>query len=253
MNDLDEKQPSKPDTSDEPRVTSYQNVDSREIAKFEEMARRWWDKNSEFKPLHEINPLRLSYIRDRAELSGKRVLDVGCGGGILSESMAMVGALVTGIDMGEAPLQVAKLHQHESGLTIDYRQTTIEELVNSDSEKFDVITCLEMIEHVPDPGSIIGSCKKLLKPGGNLFLSTINRNPKSYLFAVIGAEYVLNMLPRGTHDYAKFLKPSEVTAWLREHDLSLKDITGMTYNPLTNIYRLSSDVDVNYLVHAVNQ
>ena len=167
--------------------------------------------------------------------------------------MAAVGAIVTGIDMGEAPLQVARLHQHESNLTIDYRQTTIEDLASSDIEKFDVITCLEMIEHVPDPGSIIGSCKKLLKPDGDLFLSTINRNPKSYLFAVIGAEYVLNLLPRGTHDYAKFLKPSEVTSWLREHDLSLKDITGMTYNPLTNIYRLSSDVDVNYLVHAVNQ
>jgi 2-polyprenyl-6-hydroxyphenyl methylase/3-demethylubiquinone-9 3-methyltransferase len=231
---------------------SNANVDNREIAKFEVMARRWWDKESEFKPLHEINPLRLSYIRDRAELSGMRVLDVGCGGGILSESMAAVGALVTGIDMGEAPLQVARLHQHESNLTIDYQQITIEELADSDIEKFDVITCLEMIEHVPDPGSIIGACRKLLKPDGHLFLSTINRNPKSYLFAVIGAEYILNLLPRGTHDYAKFLKPSEVTAWLREHSFNLKDITGMTYNPLTNVYRLSSDVDVNYLVHATN-
>ena len=250
MSNLDADQSDPVETSQQ---TNKLNVDDREIAKFEAMARRWWDKESEFKPLHQINPLRLSYIQDRAALSGRRVLDVGCGGGILSESMAAAGAHVTGIDMGVAPLRVARLHQHESHLTIDYQQITIEALADSDIDKFDIITCLEMIEHVPDPGSIIQACKKLLKPDGHLFLSTINRNPKSYLFMVIGAEYILNLLPRGTHDYAKFLKPSEVTAWLREHNLGLKDITGMTYNPLTKIYRLSSDVDVNYLVHAVNQ
>jgi len=250
MSNLDADQSDPVETSQQ---TNKLNVDDREIAKFEAMARRWWDKESEFKPLHQINPLRLSYIQDRAELSGRRVLDVGCGGGILSESMAAAGAHVTGIDMGVAALRVARLHQHESHLTIDYQQITIEALADSDIDKFDIITCLEMIEHVPDPGSIIQACKKLLKPDGHLFLSTINRNPKSYLFMVIGAEYILNLLPRGTHDYAKFLKPSEVTAWLREHNLGLKDITGMTYNPLTKIYRLSSDVDVNYLVHAVNQ
>ncbi|MCH8257561.1 MAG: bifunctional 2-polyprenyl-6-hydroxyphenol methylase/3-demethylubiquinol 3-O-methyltransferase UbiG [Proteobacteria bacterium] len=217
------------------------------------MARKWWDKESEFKPLHDINPLRLSYITERVSLPAKRVLDVGCGGGILSESMAEIGAQVTAIDMGEAALTVARLHQHESKLNIDYRQVTIEEIADSGIELFDVITCLEMLEHVPDPGSVIGACKRLLKPDGQLFLSTINRNPKSYLFAVIGAEYVLNLLPRGTHDYARFLKPSEIATWLRQHNLDLKDITGMTYNPLTGIYRLSTDVDVNYLVHATNQ
>jgi len=214
------------------------------------MARKWWDKNSEFKPLHEINPLRLSYITDRVDLAGKRVLDVGCGGGILSESLAEQEADVTGIDMGAAPLKVAKLHQHESNLTIDYQQMTVEALADSEPELFDVITCLEMLEHVPDPGSVIGACRKLLKPEGHLFLSTINRNPKSYLFAVIGAEYVLNLLARGTHDYAKFIKPSEITGWLRKHDLGVKDLTGMTYNPVTGVYGLSGDVGVNYLVYA---
>ena len=233
-------------------IGNKRNVDAKEIAKFAEMARKWWDKESEFKPLHDINPLRLSYITERVNLPAKRVLDVGCGGGILSESMAEIGAQVTAIDMGEAALTVARLHQHESKLNIDYRQVTIEEIADSGIELFDVITCLEMLEHVPDPGSVIGACKRLLKPDGQLFLSTINRNPKAYLFAVIGAEYVLNLLPRGTHDYARFLKPSEIATWLRQHNLDLKDITGMTYNPLTRIYRLSTDVDVNYLVHARN-
>lgn len=233
-------------------IGNKRNVDAKEIAKFAEMARKWWDKESEFKPLHDINPLRLSYITERVSLPAKRVLDVGCGGGILSESMAEIGAQVTAIDMGEAALTVARLHQHESKLNIDYRQVTIEEIADSGIELFDVITCLEMLEHVPDPGSVIGACKRLLKPDGQLFLSTINRNPKSYLFAVIGAEYVLNLLPRGTHDYARFLKPSEIATWLRQHNLDLKDITGMTYNPLTGIYRLSTDVDVNYLVHATS-
>lgn len=229
------------------------NVDPKEIAKFDALARKWWDKDSEFKPLHEINPLRLAYITDRVPLSNMRVLDVGCGGGILSEAMAKESASVTAIDMGEAPLKVARLHQHESNLTIDYLLTTVEDLAASDVERFDVITCLEMLEHVPDPGSIVGACKKLLKPEGHLFLSTINRNPKSYLFAVIGAEYVLNLLARGTHDYAKFIKPAEITHWLRDHSFSLQDITGMSYNPITGIYKLSTDVDVNYLVHATTQ
>ena len=234
-------------------IGNRRNVDAKAIAKLAEMARKWWDRESEFKPLHDINPLRLSYITERVSLPAKRVLDVGCGGGILSESMAEIGAQVTAIDMGEAALTVARLHQHESKLNIDYRQVTIEEIADSGIELFDVITCLEMLEHVPDPGSVIGACKRLLKPDGQLFLSTINRNPKAYLFAVIGAEYVLNLLPRGTHDYARFLKPSEIATWLRQHNLDLKDITGMTYNPLTGIYRLSTDVDVNYLVHATNQ
>ncbi|MCB1693221.1 MAG: bifunctional 2-polyprenyl-6-hydroxyphenol methylase/3-demethylubiquinol 3-O-methyltransferase UbiG [Pseudomonadales bacterium] len=231
---------------------SHPNVDQGEVSKFDALARKWWDKESEFKPLHEINPLRVGYITDRVDLSGKRALDVGCGGGILTEALASAGARVTGIDMAERPLGVAKLHAFESGLenAIDYVQTTIEDYASGHEGEFDVVTCLEMLEHVPDPNSVIAACKRLLKPDGHLFLSTINRNPKSYLFAVIGAEYVLGLLPRGTHDYTKFIKPSELARDLRENGFNLRDVTGMTYNPVTRVYRLARDTDVNYLVHA---
>jgi len=227
-----------------------QNVDQDEVGKFEAIARRWWDTASEFKPLHDINPLRMSYIAERVDLAGKRILDVGCGGGILSEALAAAGATVVGIDAGEGPISVARLHQLESGYDIDYRQTTIEAFAAETPEPFDVITCLEMLEHVPDPNSVIATCESLMTPDGNLFLSTINRNPKAYLLMVIGAEYVLNILPRGTHHYAKFLKPSEISSALRANGLNLKDLTGMIYNPLNKTYHLGDDVDVNYLVHA---
>ncbi|MGP4844344.1 bifunctional 2-polyprenyl-6-hydroxyphenol methylase/3-demethylubiquinol 3-O-methyltransferase UbiG [Marinobacter sp. 1Y8] len=229
-----------------------QNVDRNEIAKFEALASRWWDPGSEFKPLHEINPLRLNYIDERAPLPGRKVLDVGCGGGLLSEGMALRGAHVTGIDMGEAPLSVARLHGLESGIKVDYRQITIEELA-ADPEhagQYDAITCLEMLEHVPEPASIIQACAKLLRPGGDLFVSTINRNPKSFLFAIVGAEYVLNMLPKGTHEWRKFIRPSEMSEFLRKAEFDVQDLTGMTYNPVTRIYKLGRDVDVNYLMHA---
>jgi 2-polyprenyl-6-hydroxyphenyl methylase/3-demethylubiquinone-9 3-methyltransferase len=227
------------------------NVDAAEIAKFEAAARRWWDLNGDFKSLHDINPLRLNYIEKRAALPERQVLDVGCGGGILSEGLAHRGALVTGLDMGEAPLQVARLHAIESELEIDYQKITVESLAATQSDSYDIITCLEMLEHVPDPESIIQACRTLLKPGGHLFLSTINRNPKAYLFAIIGAEYVLRLLPRGTHDFAKLIRPSELARWLRSHGFELQDITGMSFNPLTQQYKLTSDTDVNYLVHAV--
>ncbi|MBT3426348.1 MAG: bifunctional 2-polyprenyl-6-hydroxyphenol methylase/3-demethylubiquinol 3-O-methyltransferase UbiG [Gammaproteobacteria bacterium] len=228
-----------------------ENIDQAEIEKFEKLARSWWDLESEFKPLHDINPLRLDYISQRTQLAGKEVLDIGCGGGILTESLARSGAITTGIDMGEAPLQVARLHQHESGLEIDYQQITAEALALQCPGKFDVITCLEMLEHVPDPASVISACRQLLKPNGHLFLSTINRNPKAYLFAILGGEYLLKLLPAGTHDYQKFIKPSELAKAIRAENLCLKDITGMTYNPLTKVYRLGPDTDVNYLLHAV--
>lgn len=226
------------------------NYDETEVSKFDELARKWWDTESEFKPLHQINPLRTGYIADRVALEGKRVLDVGCGGGILSESLAKAGAIVTGIDVSDAPLNVAKLHKHESGLDIDYRNITVEALSEDEPGEYDVITCLEMLEHVPDPESIIAACRKLLKPDGDLFVATINRNPKSYLLAIIGAEYVLGLLPRGTHRYEKLIKPSEMAVWLRHAGFRISDITGMTYNPVTGIYKLSRDTDVNYLVHA---
>lgn len=226
------------------------NVDPKELSKFDELARKWWDKSSEFKPLHDINPLRVDYIISKTSVKGKRILDVGCGGGILTEALASEGAIMTGIDMAEKPLQVAKLHRHESGLEIDYQLTTIEDYAENHAGEFDAVTCLEMLEHVPDPSSIIKTCKKLLKPGGDLYLSTINRNAKAYLFAVVGAEYILNLLARGTHDYDKFIKPSELAKWLRDSGFTLQDLKGMTYNPITKTYKLSQDTSINYLLHA---
>ena len=226
-----------------------QNVDPNEIRKFEELASRWWDKNSEFKPLHDINPLRANWIDNLAPVAEKKVLDVGCGGGILAESLAQRGAQVTGIDMGDAPLGVAKLHQLESGLSIDYQKSTAEDFAKQHENAFDVVTCLEMLEHVPDPSSVVQACAKMVKPGGHVFFSTINRNPKSFLFAIIGAEYVLRLLPRGTHEYAKLIRPSELANWSREADLQVNQMTGLLFNPLTKKYRLSdSDMDVNYMI-----
>jgi 2-polyprenyl-6-hydroxyphenyl methylase/3-demethylubiquinone-9 3-methyltransferase len=225
------------------------NADVLELQKFGELAHKWWDKNSEFKPLHEINPLRLNYIDSLAGLSGKRVLDVGCGGGILSESMYFKGADVTGIDLGEKALNVAKLHQLESGAKVSYMLTSVEQLALEQPASFDVVTCMEMLEHVPDPASIVAACAKLVKPGGAVFFSTINRNPKAYLFAVLGAEYLLNMLPKGTHDYAKFIKPSELSAWVRQNGLTVSGMRGMSYQPFTQQYSLGDDVSVNYLIH----
>ena len=227
------------------------NFDTAELNKFSELAHKWWDKTSEFKPLHDINPLRLNYIDQAISLSGKTVLDVGCGGGILSESMAQKGATVTGIDLGEKALKVAQLHSLESGINVDYRLIAVEELAKEAPASFDVVTCLEMLEHVPDPASVVQACAALVKPGGHVFFSTINRNPKAYLFAVVGAEYVLNMLPRGTHDYAKFIKPSELAGYVRNSDLALKHQIGMSYNPITKHYWLDNDVSVNFMIHTV--
>jgi 2-polyprenyl-6-hydroxyphenyl methylase/3-demethylubiquinone-9 3-methyltransferase len=226
------------------------NADPAELQKFASLAHRWWDPASEFKPLHDINPLRLEYIDQIAGLNGKRVLDVGCGGGILSEAMASRGAQVTGIDLGEKALKVAQLHKLESGAEVDYRLVSVETLAQEQPESFDVVTCMEMLEHVPDPSAIIRACAGLVKPGGRVFFSTLNRNPKSYLFAVIGAEYVLNMLPKGTHDYQKFIKPSELSSWCRSAGLDVSGLTGMSYNPLTKRYWLGEDVSVNYILHA---
>lgn len=226
------------------------NVDPAEIAKFEALANRWWDPTSEFKPLHDINPLRSNYIDERARLAGKTVLDVGCGGGLLSEAMAQRGANVTGIDMGQAPLSVARLHALESGVNIQYRQIPAEQLATEQPAHYDVVTCLEMLEHVPEPASIIQACADLAKPGAHLFFSTINRNPKAYLFAIVGAEYLLKMLPKGTHEYGKFIRPAELASWVRAAGLVLENITGMTYNPLIKKYAMSpTDVDVNYIIH----
>ncbi|HQM87595.1 MAG TPA: bifunctional 2-polyprenyl-6-hydroxyphenol methylase/3-demethylubiquinol 3-O-methyltransferase UbiG [Methylotenera sp.] len=227
------------------------NADDLELQKFGDLAHKWWDINSEFKPLHEINPLRLNWIDGLAPLKGKRVLDVGCGGGILSESMYFKGATVTGIDLGEKALKVAKLHQLESGAKVDYQYIAVEQLASLQPASFDVVTCMEMLEHVPDPASIVAACAALVKPNGTVFFSTINRNAKSYLYAVIGAEYVLNMLPNGTHDYAKFIKPSELARMIRTSGLDVQATAGMTYNPITKIYALSDEVSVNYMVQAV--
>lgn len=228
----------------------HTNVDPAEIAKFEELAHRWWDRNSEFKPLHDINPLRVNYIDERSPVAERKVVDVGCGGGILSEAMAMRGAKVTGIDMGEAPLNVARLHQLESGAKVDYFQTTAEELAEDKAGYYDVVTCLEMLEHVPNPASVIRACAKLCKPGGDIYFSTINRNPKAFALSIVGAEYILGLLPKGTHEYSKFIRPSELADWIRESGLQLQHMTGLTYNPLFKTYRLNErDVDVNYMVH----
>jgi 2-polyprenyl-6-hydroxyphenyl methylase/3-demethylubiquinone-9 3-methyltransferase len=226
------------------------NADPAELEKFGDLAHRWWDPNSEFKPLHDINPLRLDWIDAAIGLGGKRILDVGCGGGLLSEGMAVRGANVTGIDLSEKPLGVARLHLLESGQKVDYRKISVEQLAEEMPGAFDVVTCLEMLEHVPDPASVVASCARLVKPGGQVFLSTLNRNPKAYLFAVIGAEYLLQMLPKGTHDFARFIKPSELTRWCRQSDLEPDEMIGMTYNPLTRHYALGRNTDVNYLIRA---
>ena len=230
-------------------MSNSQNVDPNEIRKFEELASRWWDKNSEFKPLHDINPLRANWIDSLAPVAEQKVLDVGCGGGILAEALAQRGALVTGIDMGDAPLGVAKLHQLESGLSIDYQKSTAEDFAKNHENAFDVVTCLEMLEHVPDPSSVVRACTQMVKPGGHVFFSTINRNPKAFLFAIIGAEYVLRLLPRGTHEYAKFIRPSELANWSRDAGLQVNQMTGLLFNPLSKKYRLSdTDTDVNYMI-----
>ncbi|MBC7944811.1 MAG: bifunctional 2-polyprenyl-6-hydroxyphenol methylase/3-demethylubiquinol 3-O-methyltransferase UbiG [Burkholderiales bacterium] len=225
------------------------NADRAELEKFSELAHRWWDPNSEFKPLHDINPLRLDYIDGIAALRDKAVLDVGCGGGILSEAMALRGACVTGIDLAKKPLNVARLHLLESGVTVDYREIAVETLASEQPASFDAVTCMEMLEHVPDPASTVRACADAVKPGGDVFFSTINRNPKAYLFAVIGAEYVLNLLPRGTHDYAKFIKPSELAAMCRGAGLRVESLTGMSYNPFSKVYALGANTDVNYILH----
>jgi 2-polyprenyl-6-hydroxyphenyl methylase/3-demethylubiquinone-9 3-methyltransferase len=229
-------------------MTTQVNVDPAEIEKFSALAHRWWDPNSEFKPLHQINPLRLDYIDRLASVRGKKTLDVGCGGGILAEALAARGADVTGIDMAEKPLKVAQLHLLESGRKVDYRLTAIESLAEETPGSFEVVTCMEMLEHVPDPASTIAACARAAKPGAWLFFSTLNRNPKSYLFAIIGAEYVLKLLPKGTHEYAKFIRPSELTTWCRAAGLQPAEIIGMTYNPFTRTYALGRDASVNYIV-----
>ena len=230
-------------------TTATDNVDLAELAKFNSLASRWWDTEGEFGALHEINPLRLDWIRQYAKLAGSKALDIGCGGGILAESMSACNATVTGIDMAEAPLAVARLHQHESGAEVDYRESTAESLAAEEPGQYDVITCLEMLEHVPDPSQVIRSCAELVKPGGHVFFSTINRNPKSFLFAIVGGEYILNLLPKGTHEYDKFIRPSELEQWARAAGLELQASIGMHYNPLTKKYSLGSNLDVNYLMY----
>ena len=226
------------------------NADPLELEKFSELAHRWWDPKSEFKPLHDINPLRLEYIDRIVKLQQKQMLDVGCGGGILTEGMAARGAIVTGIDLAEKPLKVAELHLIETGQKVEYRKISAEDLARERPASFDAVTCMEMLEHVPDPAATVAACATLVKPGGHVFFSTINRNPKSYLFAVIGAEYLLRLLPRGTHEYARFIKPSELAAMCRRAQLNIGGLTGMTYNPFTQRYALEADASVNYILHA---
>jgi 2-polyprenyl-6-hydroxyphenyl methylase/3-demethylubiquinone-9 3-methyltransferase len=228
-------------------TTPRTNTDDDEVARFEALASRWWDPNGAFKPLHDINPLRLAFVETSASIAGRRVLDVGCGGGILAESMAERGASVTAIDVSEAALMTARLHLKESGLQIDYVCATAEQMAEGHAAAFDVVTCMELLEHVPEPASVVEACARLARPGGEVFFSTINRNPKAYLLAIIGAEYVLGLLPRGTHDYAKFIRPSELRTWAQRAGLTLEALQGLTYNPVTRRYRLTSDIDVNYL------
>ncbi len=227
------------------------NVDAAEIKKFAELANRWWDPESEFRPLHQINPLRLDFIEKYTPLKGKRVLDVGCGGGILSEAMAVQGAVVTGIDMGDAPLNVARLHAMERGMVVDYRKTTAEAISESEAGTYDIVTCLELLEHVPDPASVVAACAALTKPGGSVYFSTINRNPKAFLFAIVGAEYILRLLPKGTHQYEKLIRPSELHGWCESAGLRTEQMIGLHYNPLPQKYWLAPGIDVNYLVHTV--
>ena len=224
------------------------NADPVELEKFSKLAHRWWDPAGEFRPLHEINPLRLDWIAQHARLEGAAVLDVGCGGGILAEAMARRGAKVTGIDLSEKALKVAQLHLLESRLEVQYESVSVEDYGATHAGKFDVITCMELLEHVPEPAAMVAACARLVRPGGQVFFSTINRNPKSYLFAVIGAEYVLKLLPKGTHDYLRFIKPSELSRWCREAGLRIDELIGMSYNPITKRYRLGRDCDVNYLL-----
>jgi 2-polyprenyl-6-hydroxyphenyl methylase / 3-demethylubiquinone-9 3-methyltransferase len=227
---------------------SNQNADAAEIKKFSDLAHRWWDPNSEFRPLHEINPLRLEWINQRIPLSGKRVIDIGCGGGILAEAMAKKGAEVTGIDLSDKALKIADLHGLESGIKVRYEKISAEDMALREAGQFDVVTCMEMLEHVPDPLSVVRACAGLAKPGGHVFFSTLNRNPKSYLYAILGAEYILQILPKGTHDYAKFITPAELSAFTRQADLITDSMRGMSYNPFTKIYSLNHDTSVNYLL-----
>jgi len=229
------------------------NVEVAEVNKFAELAHQWWDLQGVFKPLHQLNPLRLNYIDSRASLAGKQVLDVGCGGGILSESMAQRGAQVLGIDLAEKSLQIAQLHALETNVQLEYRCVAVEALAQEKPQAFDVVTCMEMLEHVPDPASVVRACAALVKPGGHVFFSTLNRNAKAYLMAVVGAEYVLNLLPKGTHDYSKFIKPSELAAWMRQSALELQHQTGVTYHPLSKQYALTVDSSVNYMLHAIKE
>ena len=230
---------------------NIKNLDHDEVKKFDDLAAKWWDPDGEFKPLHQINPLRVGFIKERANLEGIKVLDVGCGGGILAEALSKLGAQVTGIDASEQTIGVAQNHSNAVGSDVSYYQTTIEEFIaNKPEEKFDVITCLEMLEHVPSPGEIIKTCSTILKDDGDIFFSTINRNPRSYLFAIVGAEYILNLLPKGTHDYQKFIKPSELAKWIRDARLSQIETIGLSYNPITDNYWLGKDIQVNYMVHA---